>query len=81
MAWHPQSDSTLAVTVRDGLLVVDLKALQEAGSTEVVCDQSTLPSGLRHLHIASDLQPSTLDFSPDGHLLAAGAPEGKVMHA
>lgn len=82
LAWHPQSDNILAVTVRDGLLLIDVEATREGGSTDVACNQSDLRNGLRLLQMSAGSSISTtVAFSPDGHLLAAAALDGKVTHA
>ncbi|BDA40748.1 probable enhancer of mRNA-decapping protein 4 [Coccomyxa sp. Obi] len=79
LAWHPQSDNILAVTVKDGLLLIDVEAAREGGGTDVACNQSDLQNGLRLLEMtAGSSLSSTVAFSPDGHLLAAAAFDGKV---
>ena len=82
LAWHPESDDILAVTVRDGLLLIDVDAAREAGGTDVICSQNDLQNGLTLLEMtAGSSLSSTLAFSPDGHLLAAASLDGKVTHA
>ncbi len=82
LAWHPQSDNILAVTVRDGLLLIDVDAAREGGGTDLACNQRDLQNGLRLLEMAaSSSVSSTVAFSPDGQVLAAAASDGKVMCA
>lgn len=78
-AWHPQSSSTLAVTVRDGVLMVDVDTLKAGAGTDVTCKQDELQNGLRLLHTSSHAPTSSVAFSPDGALVAAAVSDGKVM--
>jgi WD40 repeat protein len=77
LAWHPGGGSILAVTVADGLLIINGDVMKAHGSTDVTCE-GTLPSGITHLQGFAGEAPTAAAFSPDGTMLAAGTSAGRV---
>lgn len=72
LSWHPLSQNLLAVTARDGLLLIDLEEALSGGQNRLRCSADALPHGVTPMHMGESAQPSAVAFSPDGALLAAG---------
>lgn len=75
LAWY--RGPNLAVTVADGLLVVDVEATKSMNGEDVTCEGS-LPLGMTHLRTPGGEAPTSVAASADGTMLAAGTSLGRV---
>ena len=83
LSWHPHSQDLVAVTARDGVLLVGIEQALSGGGTGTIVDYAidALPAGLTLLEMEPGAQPSAVAFSPDGALLAAGGSDCQVCPA